>query len=163
MADVQTRSETRKNGRAVPMAAVASDSHIVLFAQAAFIALFLTLVTLSSAQAEAEVGVARDASPVVMTGTCDNGVVVLTVQNKTAPWAARGWFRVSDAVTGRVLRQRHMTLGDNQSASFRIISGEANQHRYHVAVVLPEQSVTRVKRFVGKCVKDASSIQTARR
>lgn len=167
MADAQTRSEPGKSRRVAYSAAVARDSHAVRLAWSLFIALFLTLFTVSSARAEAEAGIARGAdvrlAPVVMTGTCDQGVVVFTVQNKVAPWATRGWLRVSDAVTGRVLRQRHMTLGDNQTASFRILSGEAQMHRYHVAVVLPGRTVTRVKRFAGRCEKGVASVQTAGR
>ena len=70
---------------------------------------------------------------------------------------------MSDAVSGRVLRQRHMVLGDNQTASFRIQAGETDQHRYQVAVVLPGWVVTRVKRFAGRCDKGVSLVRTARR
>jgi len=166
MANTQTRTESKTSSRCAPAMAIAYDSHVARFAWSLFIVLFLTLATLSQARAEAgQVAALSKASksPVAMTSSCDNGVTVFSVQNKATRWATRGWLRVSDAVSGRVLRQRHMVLGDNQTATFRIQAGEAQTHRYQVAVVLPGRVVTRVKRFAGRCDKGVSLVRTARR
>lgn len=56
-----------------------------------------------------------------------------------------------------------MALGDNQTASFRIQADEANTHRYRVAVVLPGQSMTRVRSFAGRCVWTPESERMAQR
>ena len=160
MTHTQIQNERRTRARARSKVKAANDSHVIFIAWTLFLALFLTLAFVSQARADtapAEQVAALPAAPVLMSAACQNGTVVFTVQNKARAWAARGWLEITDATSGRTLRKRHMALGDNQTASFRIQADESDTHRYRVAVVLPGQSMTRVKSFAGRCVRAAKS------
>jgi len=166
MTHTQIQNERNKRAQATSKVKVASDSHVVFIAWSFLLALFLTLALGSQARADiapAEQIAALPPAPVLISGACQNGTVVFTVQNKARAWAARGWLQITDATSGRTLRKRHMALGDNQTASFRIQSGEADTHRYRVAVVLPGQSMTRVRSFAGRCVRAPKSERMAQR
>ena len=166
MTRTQLQNERRKSAQATSNVKVANDSHAVFIAWALSLALFLSLAMVSQARADtapAEQVAALPSAPVLIHGACQNGTVVFTVQNKARAWAARGWLQIVDATSGRTLRKRHMALGDNQTASFRLQAGEADTHRYRVAVVLPGQSMTRVRSFSGRCVRAPESGRMAQR
>jgi len=166
MTRTQIQNKYRANVQAISKARVAHDSHVIFISWILFLPLFLSLAMVSQARADtapAEQVAVLPSAPVLISGTCQNGTVIFTVQNKARAWAARGWLQITDATSGRTLRKRHMALGDNQTARFRIQSDEADTHRYRVAVVLPGQSMTRVRSFAGRCVQAPKSERMAQR
>lgn len=91
-------------------------------------------------------------APLTLAGRCDDGVAVFSVMNNAAPWATPGAFGVIDAVTGRVLRERRLALGERQTASFRLPADASDSGRYRLTVRMTGERMTYVKSFFGHCV-----------
>lgn len=94
----------------------------------------------------------KPTAPVTLAAACDAGVAVFSVQNNGAHWGERGAIRLVEVATGRVVRERRITLDKRQTASFRVASSEMQGAHTRVMVHLPDDSMTYVKSFTGRCV-----------
>lgn len=102
-------------------------------------------------------------APLALTATCVDGVAVFSIQNKAAHWQMRGHISIVEVLTGRTLRERTLTLGERQMASFRVPSSDLLSDRYRVTVRLPNNHMTYVKSFTGRCPSPKTNERTTQR
>lgn len=98
-----------------------------------------------------------------LTGSCVDGYIVFRAKNGAKAWPGRGLVQVTDARSGEVLHERSLRLGEGQSASFRVYQNDEQSMYYRFKVKLPDNSMTYVRGFRGRCVLPEVNVTNARR
>lgn len=125
------------------------------FAMALILALAVHPVQANEAADEQLARTTNPTSPVTndqflkLSGVCDAGAIVMKVKNISTAWKERGTVRIINADSGQTVRERHLSLALNQTASYRmeVVQGA----RYRVAVSLPGGTETITRTFVDRC------------
>lgn len=159
------RTRTQKNNNAIASSRVMVSRQAAVERYIAFLHLIvllgLTITFLMSSIAFARAAespqvaalpLALPTAPLALAAVCDAGVAVFSVKNTAARWRERGGIRIIEVATGRVVRERRLTLGERQTASFRVASNEMQGEHTRIMVALPDDSMTYVKSFTGRCV-----------
>ena len=143
------------NSRAITYQRAPLERFTAFFQLIVLLGLTITFLMISIAYARAaqrpEVA-ALPTAPLSLAAVCDAGVVVFSVQNNAPRWRDRGAISIVEVVTGRVVRERRLTLGERQMASFRVASADIQGQHTRVTVRMPDESMTYVKSFTGRCV-----------